>query len=586
MSAADNMHKSEVRDGMRIDWDVPIPMNDGTVLRADVFRPAGDGRYPVLMYHGPYAKGLAFQDQPFRHAWDKMIRDFPEVARGTTAKYMNWESVDPEKWVPDGYVCLRVDSRGAGRSPGYLNIYSPRETDDYYACIEWAARQPWSNGKVGLHGISYYATNQWQVASRQPPSLTAMCVWEGAADFYRDLYRHGGIVNAMILKWYPRQVVGVQHGKGERAYRSYVTGELVSGPETLPEEELARNRADTEAEILAHPLEDEFYTVRSPRFDRITVPLLSSANWGGAGLHPRGNFEGYVRSATQQKWLEAHGDSHYSPFYTDHGVALQKRFFGHFLKGEDTGWKEQPPVELQVRHPGEKFVLRHENEWPIARTQWTRFYLDPNDKGLRTTPAAADTALTFEAMGAGALFLTPPMETETEITGPVAAKLFVSSDTSDADLFLVLRVFDPAGKEVTFQGAVDPRTPVAQGWLRCSQRKLDPALTLPYRPYHAHDERWPLVPGEPVEVEVEIWPTCIVVPAGYRIGLHVRGKDYENDDPPLIVPGSPYAFTGVGGFTHDNPVDRPSTVFAGNTTLHFDAGRQPYLLLPLIPSKD
>ncbi len=578
-------YKSEIRDGMRIDWDVPIPMDDGNVLRADVYRPVAEGRYPVVMYHGPYAKGLAFQDAPFRFAWEKMIKDFPEVARGSTNKYQNWEAVDPEKWVPDGYVCLRVDSRGAGRSPGTLNIYSPRETDDYFACVEWAAQQTWSSGKVGLNGISYYATNQWQVASRQPPSLAAMCVWEGAADFYRDLYRHGGIVNAMILKWYPRQVVGVQHGKGERAFRSFVTGELVSGPETLSEEELAKNRADTEAEILAHPLEDEFYTVRSPRFDRITVPLLSAANWGGAGLHPRGNFEGYVRSATKQKWLEAHGDSHYSPFYTDHGVALQKRFFGYFLKGEDTGWDKQPPVELQVRHPGEKFVLRHENEWPLARTQWTKFFLDPAGRNLGTAQPTVASSVTFAAMGDGALFLTQPLEQEIEITGPVAAKLFVSSTTADADLFLVLRVFDAAGQEVTFQGAVDPRTPVAQGWLRASQRKLDPKLTLPYRPYHAHDERQPLTPGEPVEVDVEIWPTCIVVPKGYRIGLAVRGRDYQNDDPPLSVPGGPYVFTGVGGFTHDNPVDRSAEIFAGHTTLHAGRNRESYVLLPVIPPK-
>jgi uncharacterized protein len=84
--------KSETRDGMRIDWDVAIPMDDGAVLRADVFRPLDEGRYPVIMYHGPYGKGLAFQDKPFRHAWDKMIHDFPEVARGTSSKYMNWES--------------------------------------------------------------------------------------------------------------------------------------------------------------------------------------------------------------------------------------------------------------------------------------------------------------------------------------------------------------------------------------------------------------------------------------------------------------------------------------------------------------
>ena len=96
-----------------------------------------------------------------------------------------------------------------------------------------------------------------------------------------------------------------------------------------------------------------------PDWSKVTVPLLSAANWGGQGLHPRGNFEGFVRAASQQKWLEVHGIEHWTHFYTDYGVALQKRFFDHFLKGEDTGWTKQPQVLLQVRHPGERFVERH-----------------------------------------------------------------------------------------------------------------------------------------------------------------------------------------------------------------------------------
>ena len=121
-----------------------------------------------------------------------------------------------------------------------------------------------------------------------------------------------------------------------------------------------------------------------------------------------------------------------------------------------------------------------------------------------------------------------PCRAETEITGPLAAlTLRVSSSTEDADLFVVLRVFTPDLREVTFQGAIDPHTPIAQGWLRASHRKLDPTLSLPYRPYHSHDERQPLRPGEVVELRIEIWPTSIVVPAGYRIGLTVRGRDYE-----------------------------------------------------------
>ena len=241
-------------------------------------------------------------------------------------------------------------------------------------------------------------------------------------------------------------------------------------------------------------------------------------------------------------------------------------------------------MQLQVRHPGEKFVERHEDEWPIARTQWTKFYPAP-DGSFGPDEPTERTSLAYDPMGDGLTFLTPPLEQELEITGPVAAKLFVSSASKDADLFLVLRVFAPDGKEVVFQGSNDPRTPVALGWLRASHRKLDPARTLPYRPYHPHDEIEPLTPGVPVELDVEIWPTCIVVPQGYRIGFSIRGNDYRYDAPPLKVPGLWYEMTGVGPFRHDSPEDRPPDVFGATVTLHFEPGRQPYVLLPIIPPR-
>ena len=147
--------------------------------------------------------------------------------------------------------------------------------------------------------------------------------------------------------------------------------------------------------------------------------------------------------------------------------------------------------------------------------------------------------------------------------------------------FVVLRVFDPAGKEVLFQGALDPKTPVAQGWLRASHRKLDKERTLPYRPFHTHDELQKLKPGEVAELDVEIWPTSIVVPPGYRIALSIRGRDYEHDDAAATLSNMKNPMKGCGPFTHDDPTDRPPAVFGGKVTLHFE--RQPFVLLPIIP---
>src|SRR5713226_4464078 len=569
---------------MLVDWDAPVPTDDGSVLRADVFRPSAPGRYPVILSHGPYGKGLAFQEG-YKSNWARLINAAPEVLEGSSNTYQCWELVDPEKWVPEGYVCVRVDSRGAGRSPGVIDIWSPREAQDLYHCVEWAAAQPWSNGKVGLNGISYYAMNQWQAAALQPPHLAAICVWEGAADYYRDLSHHGGILCAFGRAWFPSQVIRVQHGLGARGYRSRMNGDWVSGPPTLTEEQLGANRNDFYDDCWTNPLaSDGYWRSRMPDWSKVKVPLFSAANWGGQGLHPRGNFEGFVRSASRQKWLEVHGIEHWTHFYTDYGVALQKKFFGHFLKGEDTGWTKQPKVQLQVRHPGERFVERAEREWPLARTQWTKYYLDPAGHALGRSPLTRNASVRYAGLGDGVTFLTAPLPRETEITGPIAAKLFVSTVSTDADLFLVLRVFTPNMQEVTHQGALDPHTPIAQGWLRASHRKLDGALTLPYRPYHTHDEKQPLRPGQVYELDVEIWPTSIVVPAGSRVGLTVRGRDYEYPGGPSTGLGTLGAvFTGVGPFKHDDAQDRPPEIFGSTVTIHCGPSRRSHILLPIIP---
>lgn len=578
--------KTEIRDGITIDWDVPIAMDDGIELLCDVYHPVGDGAYPVVISYGPYGKLLHFEDL-YTDQWRRMAEEHPDVVAGSTNKYQNWEVVDPEKWVPDGYAVVRVDSRGAGRSPGMMDIWSAREAKDFHDCIEWAGTQPWSNGKVGANGISYYAMNQWQVAALQPPHLAAICVWEGAADFYRDLAHHGGILCSFARTWFPSQIVSVQNGLGKKGYRSRMNGDWVAGPETLTDEELGGNRRDFWLDCRENPLDsDEFWQSRMPDWSKVTVPVFSTANWGGQGLHPRGNFEGFTRSASDQKWLEVHGIEHWTEFYTDYGVALQKKFFGHFLKGEDTGWAKQPKVQLQVRHPGEKFVERHEEDWPLPGTEWTKFQLDADGHKLAAGQTPAGGSVTYAGLGDGATFLTAPMAADTEITGPIAAKLWVSSATEDADLFLIVRVFSPDMKEITFQGALDPHTPIAQGWLRASHRKLDEALSLPYRPYHTHDKIQPLTPGEAYELDVEVWPTSIVVPAGYRIGLTVRGRDYEWPGGAGVGLGTlGSVFTGVGPFKHDDPIDRPPSVFGGDVTLHMGGDRPSYLLLPVIPAR-
>lgn len=578
--------KSEVRDGMRIDWDVPVEMNDGVIMRCDVFRPVEEGSYPAILGYGPYGKLLHFGDG-YPDQWNRMIERHPDVTAGSTNKYQSFELCDPEKFVPHGYAVVRFDSRGAGRSEGYLNPFCERETRDIYECIEWTAAQSWCSGKVGMSGISYLASNQWQVAALQPPHLAAICAWEGMNDFYREWAHHGGIQSTFGRSWYKPFILPLQHGKGANGYKSSMNGEWAAGPETLSEDELAANRIDWHNECLRHKLAtDAFWTSRTPDLSKVTVPVFSSGNWGGQGLHLRGNVEGYLESASKDKWLEFHCLEHWTEYYTDYGVNLQRKFFDYFLKGEDTGWKSQPPVLMQVRQVNGSWQPRNEQEWPLKRTRWTKLFLDAAAGTLAEAPARDETRIEYRGLSEGATFVSPPLAAETEITGPIAAKLFVSSATDDADIFVVVRVFNPELKEVTFQGHTDPHTTVAQGWLRASHRKLDRKRSLPYRPYHTHDEIQKLTPGRIYELEIEVWPTCIVIPKGYRLAVSVRGRDYEYPGgvggPGVKMLGT---FTGVGPFRHDEVRDRPPETFDGEVTFHTGPKRPAYVLLPVVPAR-
>ncbi len=564
---------------MIIERDVEVPCDDGAVLRADVFRPDGGAAVPVVMALGPYGKGVRYADG-YPHQWSWFTRTHPEALAGSSREYLTWETVDPEIWVPWGYAVVRVEARGAGRSPGRLDIWAPREVRDYHDAIEWAASRPWCTGRVGLNGISYYAMNQWLVAALQPPHLAAMVPWEGAGDFYRDVCRHGGIAsNAFLDTWYHRQVVSVQHGAG--GHLDPWLDEPATGPERLTAAELAANRSDPVADVLAHPLDDAFYRDRSPDWSRVRVPFLSAANLAGYGLHPRGNFEAFTQAASTAKYLETHPGRHEEWFYLDEGVAVQKRFLDHFLKGEDNGWDREPPVLLRVRRPfTEQTETRHEHEWPLARTAWTPTYLDAGPRALDPAPSADAGSVTFDALGEPVTFRSAPLEVETELTGPLAATLFVSSSTADADLFVTLQAFAPDGREVEFEGTIDPHTPLAQGWLRASHRKLDPARSRVGRPFHPHDEQQPLDPGQVYELQVEIWPTCIALPAGFRIGLQISGHDFEREPPE--DQNEAWPSRGSGPWLHDHPDDRPATVFGGRTTVHTGASTPSQLLLPVI----
>jgi predicted acyl esterase len=468
-----------------------------------------------------------------------------------------------------------------------LDTMSRGTSEAFFEVIEWCADQAWSSGKVGLLGISYYAGSQWRVAARRPRGLAAMIPWEGMSDYYRDRCRHGGILSNNFIKfWWNRQVVANQYGRpldepiiqvkdiaGDGPMRPKTAPESLEG--NLSEEERAQNRQDQTIDNQKYRFRDEeYYASKEYDMGDIEVPLLSVANWGGILLHLRGNIEGYLHAGSERKWLRIITGRHDLPFYYEQEVGVQLSFLDAFLKNEDRdGWTtgKVPPVDLVLRKGDVGFnnpeaegtySRRIENEWPIARTQYTKWYLTPQKTltpHLDQAQAAGATKrqkLTYRALGSLdepqlLQFSTAPVEHETEITGHIVAHLSVSATPeqrgptpSDIDLFVTLRHISPEGNEVFYTGTAGDPVPLTKGWLRVSLRKV--ATHHPkhrdYRPWREYlsTDVAPVVVGETYEVDVEVWPTCVVLEKGARLVLEVASGDTQ----------------GSGIFRHDDPVDR------------------------------
>lgn len=536
------IHGDDMANSMVYERDVEITTRDGTVLRANVYRPVGDATSPVIMTLGPYGKDRHWADRDQQHARD--------LGGGP---FVNWETPNPETWVPKGYAVVRVDGRGTGASPGQLAPFSNTAAEDYYDAIEWAAAQPWSTGKVGLLGISFYAMTQWPVAALRPPHLAAMVPWEAAADLYRDFMRAGGILNNNFLSWWwPSTVLNVQHGWDG----------------SLSEAERAANTTPSLTDAnLAHPMPGGLADNWDTDLSRIEVPFLSVGNWGNIGLHLRGNIEAFLAAGSADKWLRVTTGDHIHPFYEPNNIELEERFLGHYLKGEDTGWQDEPRVMLAIRN-GTDVTWRAEQTWPLERTEWTSFHLDAGIRSLSTDAPIADNDLSYAATEDTVTFSTDAFATDTEVTGPVACRLWASSSTTDMDVYVRLGRIDADGHEVWAAGPVGNQVSLTQGWLRASHRQLDPARTLPYRPFHKHTAPEPLQPGVPVALDIEIWPTSMVFAAGTRLLLEVGGHELTHSH-----------------FVHDDPQDRPRAVFAGKNTIHTGPHQSSYLVLPIIPQE-
>ena len=536
-------YRRSIEQGMIIERDVAVPMRDGVKVFVDILRPEGQQRVPALISWSAYGKHVPA-------AYERFYKN-GGVRKEWFSKYADYEGPDPVYWVPHGYAIINVDPRGLWHSEGNATYWGKDEGRDGHDLVEWAGVQEWCNGKIGMCGVSYLATVQWQVAATQPPHLAAICPWEGFSDMYRELAFHGGIPETFFL---PVWQTGVTYGL---------------------------NRVEDVYEMTKrHPFFDDYWATKVADFSKINVPALVVASWGDQGLHTRGTIGAFNSIASEQKFLEVHGRKKWEYFYQPSSVERQRRFFDHFLKGIDNEVPRWSRVRLEARERYYVGKFRGENEWPLARTQYRKLFLDARSASLKTVPVKTKSQVRYDAPGDRArcpeayrseraqfdyVFAKP-----TELTGYMKLRLWVEAiGSDDMELFIAVQKFDRYGNYVPLAGfSALEDGPVALGWLRVSHRELDKKRSTPYQPWLLHQREIKLKRGVPVPVEIEIWPSGTRFAAGEKLRVVVQGSDIYKYAQWIRLAG------------------HPETRNAGQHLIHTGGRYDSHLLVPIIPPKD
>jgi predicted acyl esterase len=518
------------RAGVAIERDLTVPTRAGFDLYVDLFRPEqAAGPLPVLVVWTPYGK----------HDPAPLATIFP--ASGVQAEWQSdltiFEAPDPAYWTGQGYAVVIADTPGTWFAETDASYFSKAEAEAHYDLIEWAGTQGWSNGKVGLSGVSYLASSQWNVAALNPPHLAAINPWEGWSDTFNEIVRHGGIPETYF---WPH--IQVRWGVSDRQVE------------------------DLWAQTREHLFFDDYWRSKVADLARIDVPAYVVASWSDHGVHTRGTLEGFKRISSQQKWLEVHGGKKWGYYYEPPSIARQTAFFDHFLKGETTALADWPPVLLHVRDRSGVATLKRSAEWPVEGTQYRRLHLD-----------AASGSLAAEAPGASATFDYDPLDdaaeaafdyrfdAATELVGHMKLQLTVStSDADDMDLFVVVEKLHE-GERVGFtHWAVFEDGPLALGWLRASRRELDAGRSTEHQPVLTNASEQKLAPGEIASVQIEILPSGTRFEAGDVLRLRIKGRDIYNYPKPQLY------------MRHED------TVNGGTHHIHTGPHADSYLLIPSV----
>lgn len=541
------------------DRDTCIVMRDGIKIYADVYRPADSDTHPVpaILCWGPAGKrgmnnmidmmgeppegsdaaGASFEWLSREEEEDAQPpHTFPYrmgIPRSATSGLQGWESHDPAEWVQYGYAVISPDPRGCYMSEGDVRYFGKLDCEDITDTIEAIAEMPWCTGKVGMAGNSWYAMTQWNVAGYHPPHLVCIAPWEGEGDLYRDEYMRGGIPELL----------------NPEMSRTYGAGYI----------------EDVGKMMEKYPLYNEYWEDKTWDFEAIDIPVYAVASYSSQ-MHCRGAFDGFRRCGSKEKWLRVHNVQEWVDFYTPENQADLRRFFDHYLKGEDNGWENTPAVRLSILNPGgEDRVNVPLTQWPPAQQVMEKYFLDASDMTTRAEQPEAEAAASYSTAvkRESKITFVHQFQEDTDVVGVITFKLWTQCDGyDDMDLFL-RAVKTNAEGEIQYQDSICYLYSGPDNKLRVSMRELDPERSTPYEAVQSFRTVKKLAPGEVVPVELSLWPTAMSFAKGDKLELVIAGFDY----------------------TPSRAMDRPNVAADNHGTHIFHTGGRydSYVYLPILP---
>lgn len=548
---------------IRLEGDIPARMRDGTVLRADVLRPDTPERFPAILYRTPYGKDDAWRES------DVLLK----LAR-------------------TGYVVVVQDVRGRYRSEGDFDPYR-QEGADGYDSVEWVASLPYCDGSVGMAGLSYPGAVQWLAAVTAPPHLKAIAPAMTFASG-REFFYFGGAFDLSWIGWAytnitpeARRRLGLAGPRSASEARQAWRENKDAWLRYLPLRELPalKGVAPFYFEWLEHPEDGAYWDFANltSRYERVSVPALNLSGWHDEGYGPVGatrNFNGtrargsrlilgpWTHGAPRVSSLRE-GELDFGPNAGLDYPALLIRWFDRWLKGADNGVDQESPVRVFVM--GEN-VWREENEWPLARTVYTPYYLSEGGRLLSSPPGEGEHAdgYTYDPLDpvvdprGGELgpfdqsklesrrdvlvYTGEPLARDLEVTGPIEVELWASSSALDTDFVVRLLDVHPDGRAFNL---MSPTLEV----LRARYREGETRSVL-------------LTPGKAELLRLRNLITSNVFKAGHRIRVHVTSSFFPHVDRNL----------NTGGTIGAESVPRTA-----EQTIYHDREHASRIILPVIP---